>query len=125
MPSVLLFFPHPVNIYITTNTFVKFSNKGIDSVGLIASISADHGVITLHRFMCWKELTNYIGHDVFANISFWTDFICTSSSYLCTADVMATVPLERILGIVLVFYVNDPFLDAIQGMDNNFLTWFL
>jgi hypothetical protein len=116
MPSFSLFLPHPANIYITTNTFVKFSNEGVDSVGLIVSISTDHGMVTLRRFMCWAELTNYVGNDAFANISFWPDFIRTSPSYLCATDVIATVPLERILGIVFVFYVNDPILDAIQGM---------
>ena len=115
-----LFIPHPVNIYIAVNTFIKYIHEGAESIGLIQSINTDHRVVTLRRFMSWVELLDYVGDDVFANISVWPDYVRSYPLYLCDTDVTMAIPVECIQGIAFVFYINDPILDAIQGMENTY-----
>ncbi len=52
---------------------------------------------------------------------FCLSWLCSLLSiYLCDTDVTMVIPVECIQGITFVFYINDPILDAIQGMVNTY-----
>lgn len=117
MPPLLsLFIPNPVNIYISENTFIRFSNHGRESIGLITGINVEQEVLTLRHFMSWAELLAYVGDEVLANMSFWPDNTNITPKYLCDTDVAIVLPFEQIVGIAFVFHATDPIVNTIQGM---------
>ncbi len=70
-PLFSLFLPPPVNIYINTNMFVRYLNsQAAEGVGLIVSVNAERGAVTLRRFLSWVQLRQHIGHETVSNMSF-------------------------------------------------------
>lgn len=111
-----IFIPHPVNIYITEHTFVKYDSGDGIGVGLIMSIDGSNGVAKLRRFLSWAELIIYIGEEMFNGLSFWPDYNNVSPLHLCDTDISVVIPFEKVIGLAFVFHVTDPILDCIQGI---------
>ncbi len=84
--------------------FIRYLNRqAVEGVGLTVSINAEKGGITLHHFMTWVQLHQHVGHDVsLAHRSAY------SPPFLYDTDVIITILVALIQGLVFVFYIDDP-----------------
>jgi hypothetical protein len=122
MSMISFFIPAPVNIYITTNTFVIYTgNNGSPEVGLIDSIDVTSNTVTLRKFLGWTQLLPLLGEHMIPNITFWPIQGRDVATYLCDTDIYSTVDIQAIHGLAFVFHYRDEIVEELNAMANVFV----
>jgi hypothetical protein len=116
----LMVIPNPINIIISTNTFIRFTNlKGVEDVGLIIFLDPNQLSVTVRLFLTWSQLSERIGPERLEGISLWPEpFSNKTPTYLCDSDVEVNVPINSILGLAFVLYEDEPVLRQTEGMQH-------
>ena len=66
----LMVIPNPINIIISTNTFIQITNlKGVEDVGLIIFLDPSQLSVTVRLFLTWSQLSERIGPERLEGIS--------------------------------------------------------
>lgn len=121
MASYISYFvPHPVNIYITEYTFIRYKALEGVKVGLITKLDVISSVAEIRCFMSWADLVTHVGVELLQGISFWADYKRSTPTFLCDTDITKSLPFDDIVGIAFVFHVDDPVLDSIQGIRDTY-----
>jgi len=101
-PLTSFFLPPPINVHITTNTFIKFQNShGSDDVGLIIRLNHELSTVAVRLFLSWTKLVELAGHDRVENVSFWPSL--TPPLFLCDSDIVIDISIASIKGLAFVF----------------------
>jgi hypothetical protein len=122
-PFISLYVPSPVNNYISCNTFVRYvdsDSEGMERVELIVSINSNNTSVTICRFFSRTQLRSYIGANCLNDKSLWPIDEHSPPFYLCDSDVTVAVPIQSLLGLAFVLYIDDPILERVHSMANTF-----
>ena len=121
-PIISLFIPAPVDIHVTTNTFVRFSCNGeSDVIGLITGINAASSRLTVRHFWSWEQLCNHPGANVPPNVTFWPLLQQNHPPhFIYDTDVTSEISTSSIRGLAYVFHEDDPFIHQLCGMANTY-----
>jgi len=120
--NISLFIPAPVNIYICTNTFVKFiDGHGEVIVGQVVDIHQGMSTVTMRRFLTPAQLISMHAEVQIANVAFWPTQLANQPPYLCATDIGITIKVDSIVGLAFVFYHDDPTTQQIQGLANCYI----
>jgi hypothetical protein len=69
-PICSLLCPPPINIIVTSNTFVQFNCDGSVKDGLVLAVNPLQCMLHIHLFLTWKEVKDLIGLHLPQNESF-------------------------------------------------------
>ncbi len=121
-PFLSLYIPHPVNIYILSNTFVRFLAPGSDreQVGLIVDIDSINNYVTIRHIFTQQELKQHIGEDLLQGISLWPqDSHCLLITFVTPMSLLYC-PLILCWGLLLYFIVMTRCYNKLAGWQIHF-----
>jgi hypothetical protein len=121
-PANSLFLPHPVNLFLTTNTFVRFHvEDGTERVGLVVQLNTMQQSVLVRLFLNWQQLVDVVGPDKVSNVSFWARRNASTHPIpLCDSDILLNVALQAIIGFAFVFHAEDSILQQLAGMQDTY-----
>ena len=122
MDGVLLFIPHPINIYVSRNTFVRFCTNGSEEcIGLIEEICPGSYSVIIRQFMTWMQVRPQVIEYLTTDLTFWPTDSVHNPIYLCDSDVVVTHSIHTIVGIAFVFYYDDQVVPKLSGLANTYI----
>jgi hypothetical protein len=119
-PYLSVFLPAPVNIHLTTNTFIKFGI--LEKVGLIVDINSSEWQCTLRHFLSIQQLQEKVGNHLPQNIICWPQQSIYPLVYLLDSDIMSVVPFSEVVGLAFVFHEDDALVAQLRGMANTYVS---
>jgi hypothetical protein len=121
-PLVSLLCPPPVNVLITSNTFIKFKHGNSTKVGLGLTVNPLNHTCSIRLFLSWDDNRERVGtRNLPENVSFWPRDNYYPPYYLCDSDVVINdVAVCSITGLVFVFYDTSPKIREILGIRNTY-----
>ncbi len=121
-PVTSLFLTHPVNIIMTTNTFVRFHNEhGSEDIGLIVQLNAAERSVKMRLFLTWQQLVQLVGPDRVTNISFWPRRNSLKHPiFLCDSDIVVETSVSTIIGLAFVFHVDESVVRQLDGIRDTY-----
>ncbi len=121
-PVTSLFLTHPVNIIVTTNTFVRFHNeRGSEDIGLIVQLNAAERSVKMRLFLTWQQLVQLVGPDRVTNISFWPrQNSLKHPIFLCDSDIVVETSVSTIIGLAFVFHVDESVVRQLDGIRDTY-----
>jgi hypothetical protein len=122
-PVTLMLIPHPVNLIVTANTFIRFlSDHGREDIGLVVIVDPVRSLVTVRLFLTWTTLSERIGEQRLGGVSLWPKrFSSKPPTFLCDSDVEVVVPTSNVLGLAFVLYEDEPVLRQLEGMQHMYV----
>lgn len=104
-PLASFFIPHPVSIYISINTFVRYvtgrdGNEEKENIGLVVGINVEEQKVKIRCFLSSKQLSIHLA--IFFckySVSFWPQG-GEWEYYLCDSDFFLEIEVSALKGIV-------------------------
>lgn len=113
-----IFIPHPVNIHVTSNTFVQLE----DGVGLVLEVIAEEWKVKVRKFLSHHQLLSYVSNIIDGyTISFWPQQTDYPPLYLCDSDITNVISASSIIGLAFVFHEDDPIVGEVSGVSNTYV----
>jgi hypothetical protein len=121
-PLMLILCPPPVNVVVTSNTFVEFNHCNNTTVGLVLTVNPLEQSVSIQLFLTWNDVKEQMGTlHLPKNVSFWPKYNRYLHYYLCDTDLtLSNVSVAEILRLCFVFHDSSPILHEITGMRHTY-----